>query len=76
MIWYGFLARLDAIFHKIRHPRHKMSWRSNADEICDGDIVCKTCNSVFWCRAQELTRKKLKERIEKLNGSDSTSANN
>lgn len=62
MSWYGFLARLDAIIHKICHSKHKILWRTCTDEICDGDIICETCNTVFWCRAQELTQKELEKK--------------
>jgi len=49
---YGFLARLDAILHKIRHPRHKVIWRSDIEEnVCAGEITCETCNVLYWCRA-------------------------
>lgn len=51
--WYGFQARISAILHKIRHPKHRLLWRTNVDEICPGDIVCETCDQIFWCRAQE-----------------------
>ncbi len=47
----GLSARIDAICHKIRHPHHKILWRFDPDEICPGDIVCETCDIVFWCRA-------------------------
>ena len=61
--WYGIRARIDALFHKIRHPSHKILWKTCADEICDGDITCETCNVIFWCRAQDLTQKELMRRI-------------
>jgi len=64
MTWYGFLARLGAILHKIAHPSHKMRWRTNMDEICPGDIVCETCDIVFWCRALELSPKELEKQLK------------
>jgi len=53
MRWYGFLARIDAILHRILHPRHDVRWRTNEGSICPGDIACETCNCVFWCRILE-----------------------
>ena len=49
-----YLARLSAIAHKIRHPSHKLVWRKDPHEDsmfrCEGDIVCDTCDILFWCR--------------------------
>lgn len=53
MRWYGFLARIDAILHKIRHPRHDVRWRMNIGKSCSGDIICETCSIAFWCRGLE-----------------------
>jgi len=53
MDWLGFKARIEAIWHKIWHPRHDVKWRINADEECPGDITCETCSCIFWCRALE-----------------------
>jgi len=53
MGWYGFLARIEAILHKIRYPRHDVKWRTNIGESCSGDIVCETCSHMFWCRGLE-----------------------
>lgn len=54
MCWYGFLARLDAIFHKLFYPWHRVLWVTVADELClNGDITCETCGVVYWCRALE-----------------------
>ena len=50
MRWLGFVARIDAILHKFLHPTHNVRWRTNEGSICPGDIVCETCNHVFWCR--------------------------
>lgn len=47
----GISARIDAVCHKILHPRHKIIWRFAPDELCPGDIVCDTCDIIFWCRA-------------------------
>lgn len=48
---YGFFARLDAIFHKIRHPKHKVMWRCSIEkDLYAGDITCETCNIIYWCR--------------------------
>ena len=50
-ILLGFRARLEAIKHKIRHPKHKILWRDNVEEgVCKGDIGCKTCGQLYWCR--------------------------
>jgi len=46
----GFHARLEAILHKIFHPNHRLIWRTQREEICSGDIVCDTCNKIYWCR--------------------------
>jgi len=54
--WLGFGARIDAVLHKIRHPKHEVRWRANADEYCPGDITCETCGCIFWCRAVEKER--------------------
>lgn len=56
MSYYGFLARLDAIFHKITHLRHQVLWRTNADNLCPGDITCEDCDILFWCRAIETVK--------------------
>lgn len=61
---YGIFGRIHAIFHKIMHPTHKVYWRFAADEICAGDIVCNTCDCMFWCRVQDLSTKELDRRIE------------
>ena len=53
MRWYGFLARIDAILHKILHLQHSVKWRTNEGSLCPGDIVCETCDHVFWCRMLE-----------------------
>ncbi len=58
MGWYGFLARIDAILHKIRHPGHNVKWKINVDESCSGDITCETCEVAFWCRGLEAKKKK------------------
>ena len=51
----GVLARISAIWHKVTHPRHKLSWTSDPvlndpDFVCKGDIICDTCKKFFWCR--------------------------
>lgn len=51
MTYYGLHARIHAILHKLRHPRHKLIWRLDPNEFCPGDIVCDTCNVILWCRA-------------------------
>jgi len=53
MRWLGFKARIDAIYHKIRYPKHSIRWRVNVGESCSGDITCETCGHVFWCRMLE-----------------------
>jgi hypothetical protein len=50
---YGLPSRVFAIAHKLRHPSHRLDWRSDVSEACPGDIVCDTCSTLFWCRAQE-----------------------
>jgi len=60
---WGLHARLDAIIHKIRHPSHKIRWRFDADDVCDGDIICETCDVVFWCRVHDLSQRELKKRL-------------
>jgi len=50
---YGLLARIDAVFHKIRHLRHNVKWRANVGKSCSGDIICETCSCIFWCRGLE-----------------------
>ena len=53
MRWYGFLARIDAMLHKICHPKHDVRWRVNIGKSCSGDITCETCEIAFWCRGLE-----------------------
>ena len=45
----GARMRLYSLWHIARG--HKVYWRVGADDICDGDIVCGTCNLLIWCRA-------------------------
>ena len=66
VVRYGVGARIQAIFHKIRHPKHEVLWRTNIDELCPGDITCETCNVVFWCRSIEMSNKKINEVVEHL----------
>jgi hypothetical protein len=55
--WFAFHlewgCKISAIWHKIVHPTHKIIWKYKPDEECDGDIVCDTCDRLFWCRAIE-----------------------
>lgn len=60
MRWLGFLARIDAILHKIRHPSHDVRWRTGVGKYCSGDITCETCSCIFWCRGLE--NKEMKEK--------------
>ena len=53
MRWHGFLARIDAILHKIQHPQHDVRWRVGACRACSGNITCETCGIAFWCRGLE-----------------------
>ncbi len=53
MRWLGFWARIDAICHKIRYPKHDVRWRTNVEKSCSGDITCETCSIAFWCRGLE-----------------------
>ena len=53
---HGIIARITAIVHKILHPTHKLVWKCDPqDTICDGDIVCETCETIFWCRYYDKT---------------------
>ena len=36
---------------QVGNPGFTMDVTPIEDEICPGDIVCKTCDIVFWCRA-------------------------
>jgi hypothetical protein len=63
--WDGFWARMSALWHRIRHPWHFMVWCTPAEELCRDDLICHTCNCIFWCRAQELSQEELKRRTEK-----------
>jgi len=49
--WYKFGAIFEYILHWLRG--HEVSWRSNIDELCAGDIACETCSLLIWCRACE-----------------------
>jgi len=51
--WLSFQAKVDAIWHKICHPKHDVRWRINVDKSCPGDITCETCEHIFWCRGLE-----------------------
>lgn len=42
------LARIQGLFHII--IGHDLVWKLAADEVCDGDIFCGTCNQILWCR--------------------------
>jgi hypothetical protein len=57
MIFDGLLCRIEAIWHKICNPSHSIIWKYHEleedKEICKGDILCKNCNKIFWCRALE-----------------------
>jgi len=66
MTFTGFLARIDAICHKIWNPKHDLKWRIDADELCDGDIVCKTCGIIFWCRYYDLSYEEQRRREKNL----------
>jgi len=59
----GIFARLHVIGHKLRHPSHVIFWRLMNDNICDGDIVCDTCQRNYWCRFQDLSHKEQDKRI-------------
>lgn len=48
----GVTARLLSAIHKVVNPRHQIGWRDNVDlPLCRGDIVCRDCGHVFWCRS-------------------------
>jgi len=59
----GIQARLHAIGHKIAHPTHKVFWRVQADKTCDGDIICDTCQRIYWCRFQDLSHAEQDRRV-------------
>jgi len=64
---FGIAARIQAICHKIRHPRHKLLWREKEfedDTICPGDIICETCGILFWCRCHDLSDEEINKRLE------------
>jgi len=62
--YWGFRGRMDAIIHKILHPLHDIKWRTDADDVCDGDIICETCDYIFWCRVYDLSQEELKKRLK------------
>lgn len=64
MSYNGITARLQAIFHKILHPKHKVLWRADADKICPGDIICDTCDIIFWCRIQDRKDKAINKALD------------
>jgi hypothetical protein len=60
--WYGFCARLDALWCLLR--RHQVTWRTERDieADCPGDILCHTCGEdgvLHWCRWYDKTRKRV-----------------
>jgi len=59
----GISARLRAVFHKISHPMHKMRWRKD-----DCDIICETCERIYWCRLleQEVDLKEVRRGVEDM----------
>lgn len=62
-IYYSLHARLMAILHKICNPKHDVVWRYYETEqdklICpNGDIVCNTCNILFFCRTYDIWEQK------------------
>jgi len=48
--WDGIQARLEALWCVVR--RHDVTWRTapDPDVGCPGDIECKTCQVLHWCR--------------------------
>ncbi len=48
MFFHAMTARLLAVFHLLLG--HKVTWRGNKDEVCGGDISCRNCHLIFWCR--------------------------
>jgi hypothetical protein len=52
---WAILARLDAVWHWFHG--HRVMWRTNADDVCPGDIECDTCDLSIWCRAHDPWRK-------------------
>ena len=64
---YGIGARIQVIFHKLRHPRHKVTWRTiDESGFCPGDITCETCAVVFWCRLHDLSDEEINKRLSVL----------
>ena len=59
--WQGLLYRFEAVFHKIFHPSHRMRWRAEKDILCTGNIICETCNHIYWCRVQEMSQKQIQK---------------
>lgn len=49
----GMRARLDAGICWLKG--HDVQWRANVDEVCEGDILCDTCDCMHWCRAMDNT---------------------
>ncbi len=64
MTWYGFSARVNIIWHKIIHPTHNVKWRVDVGKECDGDIVCETCDTIYWCRLHDLSTEELNKRLQ------------
>jgi hypothetical protein len=67
MTFNGIIARINAIIHKLLNLNHYIIWRyldkDDDKNICEGDIVCQTCNIIFWCRYYDKSKK---EQIESL----------
>jgi hypothetical protein len=58
MTFDGLLCRIEAIWHKICNPSHSIIWKYHEfeedKEVCpNGDILCKTCDRIYWCRTYE-----------------------
>ena len=66
MTRHGFLARIHAILHKVRHPSHVIKWKTGPDWMCPGDIVCETCDMVIWCRVYDMCQEELLARITRV----------
>ena len=70
----GIVARISVIWHKILHPKHNVRWRTEADELCSGDITCETCNKCFWCRiyddSDKVRQKKMEQYVDSIRSSE------
>ena len=62
----GLKARGEGLIHAAFNPFHDFKWRDNPDDIYGGDVVCRTCMEVFWCRYADLSLEEIKDLGKKL----------